>query len=176
MILNALIIFLLTFLASASPLSRRNDAGAAIEIINVIDKFLNEITAETEKFHAPDVTQASNILIKYEDLLSTMEKHTGEIKGFKTMVARDAANILEPVGVMMQDLHLLVNTLISRKPDFESLGLTSVVQETFVKGKKAAQMLVKELMAKLPANVEDIGEGITNQVVNVLEKGIKTFS
>jgi Hydrophobic surface binding protein A len=171
---KVLFVTLLGFVA-ANVQSKQADVPL-LGMIESMSKSIQAVTSEAQKFSGENVEQAAKILSTYDELLAVINKSTAQLKTLPSLRAREAVLLLEPAGLLIAQLDTLVSTIGARKRDFDSNGISSVVLDTFVSGKKAAKDFFDVLDLKVPAKAVEVSEGIGKQLDAALTRGVRMFS
>jgi hypothetical protein len=153
----------------------QRDVAPVIKTLDTILSQLQAMMISADAFDG-DVIKASEILTGYEEMLNGIVSNNEIISKLDALRSRDAIPMLEPGSQIVETLENLVNKIISKKALFEQNSLSSVVEETFTRGKKACEELLTTILAKLPTNVHPVVNGIKKQLYADLDKGMKAFA
>jgi hypothetical protein len=161
----------------ASPIAQAPVAAGA-----PVSKALNDITTALAGLRTKvtawngDVVDASNILLDADALLRIITTSETTISALSVLPLNEAVTILQPGNQLIKEAQATVDALISKKPEMDKTGLTSVVKTTLTNFKDAAVKTVAAVIKILPDNVKTVGDSIGKQINAALDKGIVAYS
>lgn len=172
---------LLSALAVASPIVKRSDTTAAADpiiITGVLANLNGGITKTYKDITAwkGDGAGVNGLLQDASYLLADIRKGATTVATSPAVTIWDKPDWLRPVIDLDNNLDKLVNTLVSKKSKFDSVGRTTDVLSQIEQIKPAVDVLVKNIFAKLPAAAQLVARPVSNQVIGKIEKARKAYA
>jgi len=189
MLTNILPFALLAASVIASPLSSYDTPLAERQLAerqlldNTIEDVINEVVASTNSLTA--AVQAFNgsldlappIVTASTALLNTISTGTTTISDAQSLDLLGVLGILPSVIALNTAVEGASGALVEKKPDFDSLGLSSIVLGQLQSQQTAAQGLVNTLLTKLPAYLPSaLGEILSSPSLEALAYAISVYT
>jgi Hydrophobic surface binding protein A len=161
--------FALVGAASASVIS---------DAIATINKSIVAMDTQILAWDGTDIQKAADILTSAQGLLDVIKKAAVDSKGSPDLPLTEAVGILQPANVLVKSTESVMKNLSERKAKLASVdkGFVGVVGKTLKDFKDAAGDLLKEIKAKLPANVKSVSDTIGKNINKALDTGITAYS
>jgi hypothetical protein len=170
---KSLFITLLCGVAIASPVEKR-DAKPLIDALGTISTAVKGLTASVIGFTG-DGANGAKILTEAEALLEVLKKATSSVTPIAALPLAEAVQVLQPGNALITDVSKVVDAIIAKKPDFDKVSLSGVVNEVLGKFKVGADSLIVAIKTKLPANVATVGDSIGKQINASLDRALAAY-
>ncbi|CCF47684.1 hypothetical protein CH063_15975 [Colletotrichum higginsianum] len=172
--LTKTLLFALVGTAFASPIEKRQVAiiqQAVTEVQGAITKLDTAV-----KGVGDDIASAQPVLAAATDVKAVITKAGNDIQGAQPLQLTEALGLQQLAGDLQTSATGLIDTIISKKPNFDKLGVSSVVLQNLQEQKSTTTSLGQALISKVPAIGQGIAQQAIDQISAVLDKGIQAYS
>ncbi|KZL84484.1 cell wall protein [Colletotrichum incanum] len=172
--LTKTLLFALVGIAFAAPAEKRQAA--------VIQQAVTEVQGALTKLDTAvkgvgdDIASAQPVLAAATDAQNVISKAGQDIQAAQPLQLQEALGLQQIAGDLQTSVSGLMDTLISKKPNFDKLGVSSVVLQNLQQQKSSTQSLGQSLISKVPAIGQGIAQQAVDQISAVLDKGIQAYS
>jgi len=149
------------------------------EALASIGTALTALDAKISGWDGVDVAVGGDVLTQSEALLGIIGAAEAKVKTVPkepSITLQEATKVLGPSNALQKTTAKVIDGLISKKKNLDSLSLSGVVGQTLSKFKVASESLLKEVKIRLPVNVQPVGDTIGKKINEALDKGIKEFA
>ncbi|OHF03870.1 hypothetical protein CORC01_00732 [Colletotrichum orchidophilum] len=172
--LTKTLLFALVGTAFASPIEKRQLAiiqGAVTSVQGALSKLNTAVQGVGN-----DVASAQPILAASTDVQMVLSKAATDIQGAQPLQLQEALGLQQTAGDLTMSASALIDTLISKKPNFDMIGVSSVVLQNLQQQKAASGDLGTAIVSKVPAIGQGIAQQSIDQISSALDRGITAFS
>jgi len=152
------------------------DLATVSGVLSAITTDLGKLTAAVGKFNGQPI-DAVPILDQAKVVLDDITSGSQKVQTTEVLGLIDTIGILIPLFSLDSAVGTTINALIQKKPQFKEAFVDYVVSDQLGLFNTAANQLVKDIVAKLPAYLPTFIAQIFYQgILTNLEKGVKEFS
>ncbi|WDK22959.1 hypothetical protein CGRA01v4_14249 [Colletotrichum graminicola] len=172
--LTKTLLFALIGTAFAAPTEKRQASVIQSAVTSVQDAITKLDTAV--KGVGDDISTAQPVLAAATDLQNVITKAGSDIGASQPLQLQEALGLQNLASQLQTTTGTLIDDLISKKANFDKLGVSKVVLQNLQQQKSTVQSLGTSLISKVPA----IGQGIAQQAIDgvgaTIDKGIQAYS
>jgi len=168
----------LAFAVAGAVVAQETKPNLIAEALASIGTALTALDAKISGWDGVDIAVGGDVLTQSEGLLSIISAAEAKVKTVPkepTISLQEATKVLGPSNALQKTTAKVIDGLISKKKNLDSLSLSGVVGQTLGKFKIASESLLKEVKVRLPLNVQAVGDTIGKKINEALDKGIKEF-
>ncbi|KAK1981579.1 hydrophobic surface binding protein A-domain-containing protein [Colletotrichum cereale] len=172
--LTKTLLFALVGTAIAAPAEKRQVAiiqGAVTTVQTALAKLDTAVKGVTN-----DVASTQPVLAAATEAQNAIAKAGQDIQGAQPLQLQEALGLQQIAGDLQTSATTLIDDLISKKPNFDTLGVSSVVLKTLQDQKASTQALGTSIVSKIPAIGQTIAQQAIDQIGAVIDKGIQAYS
>ncbi|KAF4786035.1 hypothetical protein HER10_EVM0012768 [Colletotrichum scovillei] len=172
--LTKTLLFALVGTAFASPIEKRQLSviqGAVTSVQGALTKLNTAVQGVGN-----DVASAQPILAASTEVQNTLSKAATDIQGAQPLQLQEALGLQQTATDLTSSATTLIDTLVSKKPNFDQIGVSSVVLQNLQQQKTASASLGTAIVSKVPAIGQGIAQQSIDQITAALDKGIQAYS
>ncbi|KXH60269.1 hypothetical protein CSAL01_03089 [Colletotrichum salicis] len=172
--LTKTLLFALVGTAFASPVEKRQLSviqGAVTSVQGALTKLNTAVQGVGN-----DVASAQPILAASTEVQNTLSKAATDIQGAQPLQLQEALGLQQTATDLTSSATTLIDSLVSKKSNFDQIGVSSVVLQNLQQQKTASASLGTAIVSKVPAIGQGIAQQSIDQITAALDKGIQAYS
>ncbi|KAJ0150095.1 Cell wall mannoprotein 1, partial [Colletotrichum tanaceti] len=144
-------------------------------LTNVQDS-LGQLDTAVKALSASDPNSAANLLDSSNKVQAQLKEGTTQIQGAQELSLTDALTLQQSAGGLTGAVQTVVDDLVSKKPELDKLGATSIAVDQLKSQKAVAGDFSTAVVSKIPAIGQGIAQQSVDQVTTSLDGGIQKLS
>ncbi|CCF45696.1 hypothetical protein CH063_14692 [Colletotrichum higginsianum] len=144
-------------------------------LTNVQDS-LGQLDVAVKALSAADPNSAANLLDASNKVQTQLKDGTTQIQGAQELSLTDALTLQQSAGGLTTAVQTAVDDLVSKKPELDKLGATSIAVDQLKSQKAVAGDFSTAVVSKIPAIGQSIAQQSVDQVTTSLDGGIQKLS
>ncbi|KAK2606324.1 hypothetical protein QQS21_003255 [Conoideocrella luteorostrata] len=149
--------------------------GGIPGILATITTDIRALNQSLTAFHGND-DALSGILGNSNKLKSDLNAGTTQARSTPPLVFKDSLALAGSTAGLARDSNETITTLISKKPDFDKIGASSIVVSLVKDLQTSAKDFSDAVVEKLPGEIAPVGDQLVGLINDGFARGIKAYS